>query len=644
MKGYNDNWVEKYLEFWKDLFDEWRKVKTDPEEEALFYEELVDELTSIVSIKMEKEKFKSKEGKYLIDPFTIIYSIHTAGRSKKPIRPEEIRIKRTSKKYDLPVGTGQPLQPSPKRRFFFDPDSNNIEDIVPKLWEFGERISNYDTIEDLVNDISYFSKRFKEIRSEPGIRVPKLTQGLFLINPKIFCPYDSNAIAFSKTCNHLPKVKEIENEPEIYVRKYLMEIHYLNFNEILNKNMICRVKYKTVWFSGFIYLYTHNNGQHSKEEGNHNGNHNDQEKDNLREEERYSDIDNLLKMYGQVVLYGPPGTGKTFLALKYVDGVTCGNKDLYEVVTFHPSYSYEEFVEGYRAVTDEKGRIMYKVEDGVFKDLARRALEALLEDLGYKKGVSEILKNPDDLNEYKKKYDESGESVRKFYLVIDEINRGDLARILGELITCLEMDKRLFGENYVLVTLPYSKELFAVPPNLYIIGTMNTADKSIALVDYALRRRFAFLEIPPDPDTLVEVARKIGEEKEELAKHLKEILEVLNERIESYLDRDHRIGHSYFLEVLAGSKNENDAFETFKEVWVYRIMPLLQEYFYNRWDDLAVVLGGLSSVFLSERGGKYHLKDPREWMEELNNIEGLEKFRERLKGSGSSQARKEEEG
>ena len=119
-----------------------------------------------------------------------------------------------------------------------------------------------------------------------------------------------------------------------------------------------------------------------------------------------------------------------------------------------------------------------------------------------------------------------------------------------------------------------------------------------------------------------------------LGEYLKEILEVLNERIVSYLDRDHRIGHSYFLEVLVGSKSEEEAFEIFKDVWVYRIMPLLQEYFYNRWDDLAAVLGGLSSVFLSERDGEYHLKDPREWSRELNNIKNLKKFRERLKGSG----------
>jgi len=357
----------------------------------------------------------------------------------------------------------------------------------------------------------------------------------------------------------------------------------------------------------------------------------------------YSDIDRLLRRYGQIVLYGPPGTGKTFLALKYVKDKTRDNKNLYNFVTFHPSYSYEEFVEGYRAVADDEGKISYRVENGIFKDIALKALNALLKDLGHKKGINELLENDEALSNLKEKYDKSEKTVTKFYLVIDEINRGDLARIFGELITCLEMDKRLFRENYVVVRLPYSKELFAVPPNLYIIGTMNTADKSIALVDYALRRRFAFLEVTPNPNVLAEEAKRI-DKKGKLGDKLKEILEVLNKRIEKHLDRDHRIGHSYILEVLVESKSEKEAFEKFKEVWLYRIMPLLQEYFYNRLDDLATVLGKLSNIFLYKEDGYYYLKDPAEWNKKLlDEIKDLNTFLTKLKNDGSPPTTNEDE-
>ena len=166
--------------------------------------------------------------------------------------------------------------------------------------------------------------------------------------------------------------------------------------------------------------------------------------------------------------------------------------------------------------------------------------------------------------------------VKLYVLIIDEINRGNVSQIFGELITLIEEDKRLGKEEALEVTLPYSKEPFGVPSNLYIIGTMNTADRSVEALDTALRRRFSFREMPPKYN-LEELEKKL------FGYPLHEVLSTINVRIEKLLDRDHLIGHSYFL-----NKNEPELVESF-----YRcIIPLLQEYFFGDYGKIGLVLGG----------------------------------------------------
>lgn len=221
--------------------------------------------------------------------------------------------------------------------------------------------------------------------------------------------------------------------------------------------------------------------------------------------------------------------------------------------TFHQSYAYEDFVEGLRPVQSDEspGDISYDIVPGVFKRICMRAAQ----DPG-----------------------------NKYILVIDEINRGNIAKILGELITLLEDDKRIGEPNALSVALPYSGESFSVPGNLYIVGTMNTADRSIALLDVALRRRFAFVELMPRPELLDEV--KV--ESQEASVPLGDLLRGLNLGIRSYLDRDHQIGHSYFLKVAqAGEAKRVDVLEF---VWNNQIIPLLEEYFYSQRDKLAELL------------------------------------------------------
>jgi 5-methylcytosine-specific restriction endonuclease McrBC GTP-binding regulatory subunit McrB len=167
----------------------------------------------------------------------------------------------------------------------------------------------------------------------------------------------------------------------------------------------------------------------------------------------------------------------------------------------------------------------------------------------------------------------------KYAIFIDEINRGNVASIFGELITLIEKDKRRGGKNEVTVTLPYSKELFSVPPNLFIIGTMNTADRSIVALDSALRRRFTFVACNPDT-TLIE-------QPTDLDVDLQELLTVINQRISMVLDRDHSIGHSYFMKI---NKAPN-ALEALRAVFSKEIIPLLEEYFSGDLERVGMILG-----------------------------------------------------
>ncbi len=218
----------------------------------------------------------------------------------------------------------------------------------------------------------------------------------------------------------------------------------------------------------------------------------------------------------------------------------------YRFTTFHQSFSYEDFIEGIKpkmSQDDEESDLGYVIEDGVFKDLCKEA---------------EL--DPEN----------------KYAIFIDEINRGNVSQIFGELITLIESDKRKGEDNEMSAVLPYSKKRFMVPSNVDIIGTMNTADRSVEALDSALRRRFTFKEMLPNPSLLD------GKDIEGIS--LKEVLETINERIEMLVDRDHTIGHSYLIN-LKGSK------EALAIAFNDKIVPLLQEYFYGDYGKIGLVLG-----------------------------------------------------
>ena len=234
-----------------------------------------------------------------------------------------------------------------------------------------------------------------------------------------------------------------------------------------------------------------------------------------------------------------------------------GGMSRYEYVTFHQSYSYEDFVEGIRPVQDEDSEeVVYRVEPGVFRRICARAKN-----------------NPE----------------RRYAMFIDEINRGNISKIFGELITLLEPDKRArYDEDGNCIggmelTLPYSGDSFGVPENLDMYGTMNTADRSIALLDTALRRRFEFEELMPNSD-IIPGADGAGniEDGEGGSIDLRQLLEAMNRRIRFLLDREHMIGHSYFMDI--------EAFADLRRVLTRKVLPLLQEYFYEDWSRIQLVL------------------------------------------------------
>lgn len=280
--------------------------------------------------------------------------------------------------------------------------------------------------------------------------------------------------------------------------------------------------------------------------------------------------------------------------LKAADVTEPGQIDVkrYEFVTFHQSYAYEDFVEGIRPLidsdageSDASGNVSYIIRPGIFRTMCDRAAE-----------------DPD----------------HDYALFIDEINRANVSQVFGELITLIEDDKRSRAANALSASLPYSRIQLSVPSNLYLVGTMNTADRSVEALDTALRRRFSFVEMQPDPSVVSANADGID---------LGALLRVINGRIERLLDRDHRIGHAYLVDI-----PEDDPIDALRFAFAHKIIPLLTEYFYGEWEKVGLILGKPFVTRLKDETGfasfdsdnydafeerpTYRITDPSGWSKE----------------------------
>lgn len=335
------------------------------------------------------------------------------------------------------------------------------------------------------------------------------------------------------------------------------------------------------------------------------------------------------------ILYGPPGTGKTYLtvleALKILEGNNYDpemdyseQKKLYDdyrakgqigFVTFHQSFSYEDFVEGIRAETNNEGNISYSVKDGVFKKLAIEALFSKYEteNLPDEKSINDAWLTVKDNQQKEMDFDAQNYDHKKlllstpnrpefvedkgnpYVLIIDEINRGNTSRIFGELITLIESTKRAGSDESMDAVLPYSQETFTVPDNLYIIGTMNTADRSLALIDTALRRRFDFIEMMPN----VTLIKSCDDESALIIEgvEIQTMLETINDRIEALYDREHTIGHAFFMKL-----KDKPTISKLAVVFKNKILPLLEEYFFEDWEKIIKVLGN-SGIYVEKELG-----------------------------------------
>lgn len=320
--------------------------------------------------------------------------------------------------------------------------------------------------------------------------------------------------------------------------------------------------------------------------------------ENTSQHEEKSKQENSLDFIslGPLLLYGPPGTGKTYkMQHEYIDKFA--KEDCF-VTTFHQSFSYEEFVEGLKPVLSSTSAnvsttsdVKYEIQKGIFYKACERA--AVLAGYETSEDESALKKCINDSNR-STKMDDAIKNNKIVLLCIDEINRANVSSVFGDLISLIEPSKRIGAKNEMIVQLPYSKESFAVPANLMIVGTMNTADRSIQLLDSALRRRFRFEELLPDYDKIENTTAK-------------SILQKINARIRGLLDKDHQIGHSYFIE----AETDIDIFNALKDC----VIPLLEEYFYNDAQKIRQILNETS-----ESENSFYVKDS-DAMSELDNMQ-----------------------
>lgn len=493
-----------------------------------------------------------------IDPFTVLALINVGTTENR----KKLHSLLLNKPIDLDL-TG--IAESDAQSVWFYPYKANEKNkiiversvkIIPNLWKLFK-----DVVEIQDENIDSIKDQVLGILPNASIGINKLSTGLSRCRPDLFFPLNSIGTKFLNKygINYTDiSVNNVEKALKVW-RDYCTAISEIK--KRFKNQELYELYYQAV----------------CEVESERRKNEKDKNKSDENESSELDENINNLDFPLNQILYGPAGTGKTYVTISKSLQIVVPewwSEDLersrstiveqYKVlvdegkisfVTFHQSYGYEDFIEGIK-VKRVEGQLNYDVESGVFKNICERAKN-----------------NPNE----------------NYVLIIDEINRGNISKIFGELITLIEESKRE-GKSEELegleVTLPYSNEPFSVPNNLYIIGTMNSSDRSLTSVDIALRRRFEFIEMLPDNKVLKNIQIKNASEIK-----VDQLLKVMNNRIKVLLDRDHCIGHAYFTELKPTSEKAKATVQELMKIFEKRIIPLLQEYFFDDWSKINLVLG-----------------------------------------------------
>ena len=423
----------------------------------------------------------------------------------------------------------------PRSAWFFAYRSKRKPEDLPTLWALARQAV----------DGNLDAATFKNALAIRMVGVPRLTQGLFWLNPDAFLPLNGIVVPYL-------------DEQGV---SFADEVQTLaDYEQVLEQAIEITEDFPTLSYQAWLAAQQGGGGILPT--------------DGTAPEVKFRAPPGIPL---NQILYGPPGTGKTYSvideALKILepsffsshserhqrearkaryDELTAEGRVTF--MTFHQSFGYEDFIEGLKPVMNDDKQLTYELEDGLFLRASRRAGGAVGGE-------------------------EAEGTLRAHVLVIDEINRGNVSKVFGELITLLEEGKRAGAAEALTVQLPLSKRNFSVPQSLYVIGTMNTADRSLTQMDAALRRRFSFIAVWPDPSLLpAELELEGGK------LNLQAFLSVLNERIEERLSRDQMIGHAYLLGVQPTLEQVASALRS-------KILPLLEEYFFEDWNSIREVLG-----------------------------------------------------
>ncbi|MCT7525514.1 McrB family protein [Aliarcobacter cryaerophilus] len=507
----NFSWVEIY----KKIAEVIKEKHTD---------ELIDILKDCESCKIDYLKKKSNSNELInVDLFTFFGSFNRGGFESRRKILQHISTKLDLCEYKLPLDfDGIPVMENRNSFFYWANDETKKDDLELLNTLFINAIG-----EENENIQKYFNKCLKI----SGVGLSKLTTGLFWINPEKFMPIAGPVIAYLK--RKFPKFEYEGEEGAKAWDKIFKGMEWKEYEKVLN--FLNNEK-------------NHSNGKKSFKE--------------LSLESIESSVENEILENKNIIFHGAPGTGKTYSVLKAVGSLTGGDTSRYTLVQFHPSYGYEDFIDGIKPVKGENsGNINLELENGTFKDICKRAFENL----------------------------KSTEETKPYFFIADEINRAELSRVFGELLLCLEDDKRLrivdgnvegtkiktqnsnLWEDKHAVLIENNERFFGIPENLYFIGTMNDIDRSVDSFDMALRRRFTWIRTEFNERAL----REKYSEYNKLEDYIKACYN-LNDYITSDkgygLGFDYQLGQSYFLKPKDLTQDELDI------AWDKYIAPLLTEY------------------------------------------------------------------